>query len=75
MFGLLPPPHWAWLYIDDASDIKEIYGNIKEKGIAAKHNTELYTRCAFISSINKELLTKLVASSDRYIPIHCVEKV
>lgn len=62
------------LVIDDPSDIKEISEKILyhfEKGIAAKHNANYIPRCTFISSINKELLTKLVALPDRYV-IHCL---
>ena len=57
------------LVIDDPSDIKEISEKILyhfEKGIATKCNANYTPRCTFISSINKELLTKLVALPDRY---------
>ena len=40
--------------------------NIFEKGIVAKCNANYIPRSTFISSINKKLLTKLVALPDRY---------
>jgi len=70
------------LVIDDPTDIKEISEKILyhfEKGIAAKCNANYTPRCTFISSINKELLTKLVALLDRYeflmsIKLMCIIK-
>lgn len=56
------------LVIDDPSDIKEISEKIMyhfERGIAAKCKASYTPRCTFITSINKELLVKLVTLPDR----------
>ena len=56
------------LVIDDPTDIREISEKIMyhfERGIAAKCKASYTPRCTFITSVNKELLVKLVTLPDR----------
>ena len=55
--------------IDDPSDVKEISEKILhhfERGISTTCKGSYTPRCTFISSVNKELLTKLVSLPPRY---------
>lgn len=56
------------LVLDDPSDVKQISEKILyhfDKGVAAKCHADYTPKCTFISSVNKELLAKLVALPDR----------
>lgn len=56
--------------IDDPSDVKEISEKILhhfERGISTTCKGSYTPRCTFISSVNKELLTKLVSLPPRYV--------